>query len=620
MGCRSVSDMSTAASYKYDLDHNVRVIQKGDFCNMKKWMSHEILFGLKCRRLMKQWIMSFCVIVTLFCLSGTAAFAEETEEKNAYISLNEKTENELQKELGAFEITANQRELAKENEGGYPVLDAGRGNPNWINTQSRYAFTRFMNFAIEECEYDFSQDNMAGHAQQEGIGERFDIAMDPEDSTEGFLVKAVQYCTDTLGLDKDALLKELADAVIGDYYPSPSRCLPNTEVILNAYLQSTLYHGVELAAETQIFPTEGGSAAMVYIFEALSHNRLLKKGDQIAIATPIFTPYMQIPSVKDYGLISIDVSSTAADNWDIPEEELARLEDPSVKAFFLVNPSNPASHALSEGTLERLKQVLKKNPDLIILTDDVYGTFAEDFQTVYSVIPYNTILVYSFSKLYGVTGWRTGMIAMNKENVCDRLLLELPEEDREFLRNEYSIVTSDPDNLHFLDRVVADSRSIGLYHTSGLSTPSQVFMDLMALSHLVYDKEDPYIRLANETVHDRYLALMDALGLPADEEKQNARYYTLVDVLGLSGEHYGYDFSEWLEKNRTEIDFLNDLAVRKGVVLMYGPGFSAPEGTVRISLANLNSEDYAEIGRRLFELLDEYYEEYEEETVLDEAA
>ena len=53
---------------------------------------------------------------------------------------------------------------------------------------------------------------------------------------------------------------------------------------------------------------------------------------------------------------------------------------------------------------------------------------------------------------------------------------------------------------------------------------------------------------------------------------------------------------------------------------MYGPGFSAPEGTVRISLANLNSEDYAEIGRRLFELLDEYYEEYEEETVLDEAA
>ena len=54
---------------------------------------------------------------------------------------------------------------------------------------------------------------------------------------------------------------------------------------------------------------------------------------------------------------------------------------------------------------------------------------------------------------------------------------------------------------------------------------------------------------------------------------------------------------------------MNDLAGRKGVVLMYGPGFSAPGGTVRVSLANLNTEDYAQIARRLFELLDEYYAE-----------
>lgn len=83
-------------------------------------------------------------------------------------------------------------------------------------------------------------------------------------------------------------------------------------------------------------------------------------------------------------------------NWDIPEKELAKLEDPSIKAFFLVNPSNPASHALSENSLERLVKIVEKNPDLIILTDDVYGPFTDDFRTVYSVLPHNTILVYSF--------------------------------------------------------------------------------------------------------------------------------------------------------------------------------------------------------------------------------
>ena len=527
---------------------------------------------------------------------------------------DQEAEERLQNEIGAFEITAEQRELAKTNEAGYPVLDAGRGNPNWINTQARYAYTRLTNFALSECERTMNQGSMAGQAQKEGIGERFDAAMNPDDKTDAFLMTAVRYCVDFLGLDKDMLLKEWVDAVIGGYYPTPSRCLPNTEIILNAFLQSTLYHGVDLAGVTGVFPTEGGSAAMVYIFEALSHNRLLKPGDQIAIATPIFTPYMQIPSVKEYGLVSIDVSSTAENNWDIDEAELAKLEDPSVKAFFLVNPSNPASHALSANTLARLVQVAEKNPDLIILTDDVYGTFAEDFQSVYAVLPYNTILVYSFSKLYGVTGWRIGMIAMNDSNVCDRMLSELPEEDKAYLRSEYSIVTTDPDSMPFLDRVVADSRSIGLYHTSGLSTPSQVFMDLLALTHLVHvgaGEEDPYIQLANETVHERYEALMEALGLTPDESASNTQYYTLVDVYALAEANYGPDFLAWLRAERTQIDFLNDLAARKGVVLMYGPGFSAPEGTVRISLANLNEEDYVEIARRLFELLDEYYAESE---------
>ena len=541
-----------------------------------------------------------CLILALCLLLSVSALADP------------EADAQLQKEIGAFEITAEQRELAKTNEAGYPVLDAGRGNPNWINTQTRYAFTRFMNFAVSESELVMKKDSMAGQARQEGIGERFDAAMNPEDPTDAFLIDAVNYCVESLGLEKDSLLKELTDAVIGDYYPSPSRCLPNTEAILNAFLQAALYRGVDLAGSTGVFPTEGGSAAMVYIFEALSHNRLLKPGDQIAIATPIFTPYMQIPSVKDYGLVSIDVTSTAEDHWEIAEEQLSKLEDPSVKAFFLVNPSNPASHALSEFTLARLKRVVEKNPDLIILTDDVYGTFAEEFQSVYAVLPYNTILVYSFSKLYGVTGWRVGLIAMNEDNVCDRLLRALPEEDRNYLREEYSIVTAAPDELPFLDRVVADSRSIGLYHTSGLSTPSQVFMDLLALSHLIYagrGEEDPYIRLANDTVHERYAALMEALGLVPDESASNAQYYTLVDVWSLAESGYGAEFADWLRAEKTQIDFLNDLARRKGVVLMYGPGFSAPDGTVRVSLANLNTEDYVEIARRLFELLDEYAEE-----------
>ena len=54
----------------------------------------------------------------------------------------------------------------------------GCGNPNWINTQSRYAFTRFMDWAISESELTFQEGNMAGQAKKENIGERFAAAME----------------------------------------------------------------------------------------------------------------------------------------------------------------------------------------------------------------------------------------------------------------------------------------------------------------------------------------------------------------------------------------------------------------------------------------------------------
>ena len=423
--------------------------------------------------------------------------------------------------MGAFEITAIQRELAKDNELGYPVLDAGRGNPNWINTKSRYAFIRLEEFALKECQTTYSNKDMAGQAKLDGIGKRYRKFFKTNDKIDKFLIDSLNYCVNVLGLNEDELVKELVDGIIGSYYPSPSRCLKNTEVILNAFLESTLYGSDKLTRETKVFPTEGGSAAICYIFDSLNHNKLLKKGDKIAIATPIFTPYLQIPDVNNYGLVSVDVETTAENNWEINDEEIKKLEDNNVKAFFLVNPSNPSAHALSEDSIEKIKSVIEKNPNLIIITDDVYGTFVNDFKTLYSAIPYNTLLVYSFSKLYGATGWRIGLIAINEDNVFDKLISELSQEDKDFLNKEYSIVTTDPDNFPFCERLVADSRSIGLYHTSGLSTPQQIFMDLLALSHLVVS-EDEYIELSNEVINERYEALMNALNLKPDPKNRQA--------------------------------------------------------------------------------------------------
>lgn len=45
--------------------------------------------------------------------------------------------------------------------------------------------------------------------------------------------------------------------------------------------------------------------------------------------------------------------------WQYPESELRKLEDPSIKAFFLVNPSNPPSVKMSDEGLEILADIVK---------------------------------------------------------------------------------------------------------------------------------------------------------------------------------------------------------------------------------------------------------------------
>ena len=91
--------------------------------------------------------------------------------------------------------------------------------------------------------------------------------------------------------------------------------------------------------------------------------------------------------------------------------------------MFVVNPSNPPSVMLAPATLQRIARVVHEhNPDLIVVTDDVYGTFVPEFVSLMDVVPENTIAVYSFSKYFGATGWRLGVIAIHERNVLDAQL------------------------------------------------------------------------------------------------------------------------------------------------------------------------------------------------------
>lgn len=522
--------------------------------------------------------------------------------------------------LGAFEISFKMLKLAQKNEKANIFLNAGRGNPNWIQTISRLAFARIMQFGIEESKRTINEKDLAGYTEKAGIRERFETFLTPNEREEDqFLVDAIDYAQHKLGIDRDELVKEWVDGVIGNDYPVPSRVLKNAEIIINHYLGSTLYHDTvkkdELVNQTQLFPTEGGTAAITYIFNSLRENHLINPGDKIALNIPIFTPYIEIPELNDYEMVEIDLRSKEKNHWEIDAKSIEKLNDPDIKAFIIVNPSNPASMAFNKKALTEIKKAVQKNPNLMIITDDVYGTFVDDFRSVYSVAPHNTLLVYSYSKLFGATGWRLGVIGLHEDNVFDKLIANLPADNRQELHHRYHDIVLDPDHMKFIDRMVADSRSIGLYHTSGLSTPQQMMETLFSLAHLLNVERDGkevdhYIQEAKEIVARRYKDLYDGLNLKEDNRKNNAKYYSLIDLYDIAGELYGPDFVNYLKTNFEEVDFLLKLAKENGVVLMDGVGFGAQPGILRVSQANLPDEDYKIIARQILELLGEYYAQY----------
>lgn len=512
--------------------------------------------------------------------------------------------------LSPFELKNKLIEMASSREEKL-MLDAGRGNPNWLATKPRLAFLLLGQFAIEESKKSGRFEGLGGPPDKKGIAKNFEQFLHYHDTIAGkFLKDAYQYATKQIHIDPDEFVFEMVDAMLGDHYPTPDRILTNTEIIVRTYLEQEMFAGKPPEGTWDLFATEGGTAAMTYVFNSLMENKLLHLKDKIAIGTPIFTPYIEIPRLNDYQFVELNIKQDENNNWVYPDEELDKLADPSVKAFFLVNPSNPSSVALSEKSLMKITDIVKnKNKDLIILTDDVYGTFVNGFRSIASAAPNNTILVYSYSKYFGCTGIRLGVIAIHQNNMFDKKIASLDQGVRKQLYKRYETVAVNPDNMKLIERMVADSRSVALHHTAGLSTPQQVMMVLFSLLSLT-DKENTYKKTVQNVIKERFESLYKGIGIKAPENSLGAHYYTIIDIPTLARERYGKDFAEYMVKNHEPIDFVMRLAKEKSVVLLNGGGFEAPDMSIRVSLANLPNEAYGQIGIKISELLEDYYKKW----------
>lgn len=499
------------------------------------------------------------------------------------------------------------------------ILDAGRGNPNWTAASPREAFFTFGQFAVNETRLTWDLGDLAGMSRKSGITKRFYKYIEENSSMPGInlLKNIIDYGINNLKFDGDEFIYELTDAIIGDNYPFPDRMLPHIEKIVHDYLLKEMKYDTNKGGKLNIFAVEGATAAMCYIFDSLISNELLKYGDKIAIMTPIFTPYLEIPHLPKYNFDVVYINADEVDEngihtWQYSKKELEKLRDKSISTLFLVNPNNPASIAMDESTFNNIIDVVKNyNKDLMIISDDVYGTFVPEFTSLMAKLPYNTLGVYSYSKYFGATGWRLGTLALHENNVFDKRISELSDELKNSVNSRYKDMRLNPSSISFMDRIVADSRLVSLNHTAGLSTPQQVQMAFFSAFALI-DEEDSYKALNIDICNSRKKLLFKGLDLELEENKNDAAYYYQFDIENWARIYNGEEFVSFLKSNYELLDILYKLANNYSIVLLSGDGFAGPTWSVRISLANLESEAYYKIGQALKEILTSYVEEWKQ--------
>jgi aspartate 4-decarboxylase len=520
---------------------------------------------------------------------------------------------ELKDELIKLAQVAEQDQIAQ-------FLNAGRGNPNWICTTPRDAFGTLLRFGLEEARRGVNLPDLGRQiAKTSGLGARFEAFL--KANADGPGIKLLRDMWDwglkKLGFDADAFAYELAQGIIGDMYPVPDRMLRHCERIVHEFLDREMCDDRPPGGKFDLFAVEGGTAAMCYIFDTLMQNELLHRGDAIALAVPTFTPYIEIAHMDrfKFKVVNVDASLECREDgghtWQYSNAEIDKLKDKRIKAFFLVNPSNPPSFAMRQSSMQRLVKLVKtRRPDLIIITDDVYGTFVPGFRSCMAALPQNTIGVYSYSKHFGCTGWRLGVVAVHQKNIFDAKIARLPAKTRAALNHRYGPITLEPQKLKFIDRMVADSRMVALNHTAGLSLPQQIQMALFSAFDLL-DSTDSYKSLCQLIVRRRWTALFEGVGLSLPADSDRAAYYVELDLMVWAQKEYGPEFAKFLRENYECIDVLFRLAEHSGVVLMHGGGFGGPDWSVRVSLANLAEDTYPKIGQYLRETAQSYVQEWQ---------
>lgn len=152
------------------------------------------------------------------------------------------------------------------------------------------------------------------------------------------------------------------------------------------------------------------NGAKQVIFNAMMAS--LEPGDEVLLAAPYFGQYKDI--VMILGGKPVAIECPAENGFRLSAEPLDKAITDRTRWLFLNQPSNPAGAVYTDDELQALGAVLKKHPQVLILSDEIYEHILFDGRRFVSAaaawpeLKDRILTVNGVSKAYAMTGWRIG--------------------------------------------------------------------------------------------------------------------------------------------------------------------------------------------------------------------
>lgn len=160
----------------------------------------------------------------------------------------------------------------------------------------------------------------------------------------------------------------------------------------------------------QILVSCGGKQSFYNLAQAL-----LDAGDEVIIPAPYWVSYPDMVLLAEG--VPVIIEAGLEQGFKISPAQLEAAITPRTRMVVLNSPSNPTGVAYSKAELAALGEVLRRHPQVLIASDDMYEHILwsdEPFANILNACPdlyARTIVLNGVSKAYSMTGWRIGYAA-----------------------------------------------------------------------------------------------------------------------------------------------------------------------------------------------------------------